>query len=277
LFAVFDGHGSKGAEAAAFAKSNFLQHFPAHHLPLFVSDAHAFLSSVFIAIHDALCASAIDTFISGTTLSVAIVCKEERKLVVANVGDCRIVLGRLIHRVLKPMELTKDHTCFEPLELERVLRSGARVQQDGSSLDGPLRIYKGSLPYPGIVVTRTLGDDAARRLGVTPQPEVHIYPLHPACDMFFILATDGVWDGLTNLQVCQIVARTLDKPTQRASEELTRASLEALEKERVDDNTTNIVVVLRWNDGKGYDSSAVGRVVRKRRGTWSSYTEGMDD
>ncbi|KAI8054099.1 hypothetical protein BDF22DRAFT_743072 [Syncephalis plumigaleata] len=51
----------------------------------------------------------------------------------------------------------------------------------------PLRIFKGSLPYPGIVVSRSLGDDVAQRLGV--------------------LSTDGVWDGMSNQEVATFVDR----------------------------------------------------------------------
>jgi len=262
LFAVFDGHGSKGAECAAFVKENLSKYFTnVQHL---LVDPSGFLSQVFKALAKELSGSEIDTFISGTTLTVAIIDKHDMILYMAHVGDCRIVMGRYeTKKLLHAVELTPDHTCFEPEELERVLQCGARVQQD--SLDGPLRIFKGSLPYPGIVVTRTLGDDSARCLGVINQPSVGIYKLTRA-DLFMVLATDGVWDGLTNMQVLQIIACLSDKPVQTISEHLTRASLEALEKERVDDNTTNIVIKLQWG-------TSVTAHSRKRRGTWSSFSD----
>lgn len=112
----------------------------------------------------------------------------------------------------------------------------------------------------------------ARSLGILHTPEVYVYSLEKHHDIFFVLATDGVWDGLTNHQVCQVVFDILDKPPQYTSEELTRASLEALEKERVDDNTTNVVVVIRWT---GEDLNRKFFSARKRAATWRS--EASDD
>lgn len=87
-----------------------------------------------------------------------------------------------------------------------------------------------------------------------------------------ILATDGVWDCLTNHQACSIVLRFLEVSSQRASQELTRASLEALEKERVDDNTTNIVVRFKWKEGPYNNDYAQvnGPQHREHSDTWSS-------
>lgn len=43
-----------------------------------------------------------------------------------------------------------DHTCENTEEFARVSNSSARVERmDGDGPQGPLRIFKGSLPYPG--------------------------------------------------------------------------------------------------------------------------------
>ncbi|KAJ1956749.1 hypothetical protein IWQ62_005237 [Dispira parvispora] len=146
-------------------------------------------------------------------------------------------------------QLTRDHTCSDPEERARVIAKGARVDQlfDGMQRIGPLRLFKGSLPYPGLVVTRALGDTSARRLGVHATPEVTTFPLLSGHHCF-VLATDGVWDGLTNENVLDLVAPFYSLESNHGAEEasstLTRHSLQALDRIMIDDNTSNVCIFL---------------------------------
>ena len=45
---------------------------------------------------------------------------------------------------------------------------------------------------------------------ITANPEIKIENLTPDCD-FIILACDGVWDCLTNQEICDIVSNRLKK------------------------------------------------------------------
>ncbi|KAJ1979538.1 hypothetical protein H4R33_005692 [Dimargaris cristalligena] len=150
-------------------------------------------------------------------------------------------------------QLSRDHTCCDKEEQDRVLARGARVERlrEGDQFEGPLRIFKGTLPYPGLVVTRALGDTSAKRLGVIAIPELSTVTLIPG-DHCLVLATDGVWDGLSNRKVVDIVAPffsvTSNESAQKASAALTKASLKALDSIKVDDNTTNICVFFSYSD-----------------------------
>jgi len=53
-------------------------------------------------------------------------------------------------------------------------------------------------------MTRSFGDEIAQRCGVTVEPEVLEFDLCPD-DRFIVLASDGVWDFLTNDDVSRIV------------------------------------------------------------------------
>ncbi|KAJ1653765.1 hypothetical protein IWQ61_006175 [Dispira simplex] len=146
-------------------------------------------------------------------------------------------------------QLSRDHTCSDPDERARVIAKGARVDQlfDGKQRIGPLRLFKGSLPYPGLVATRAVGDTSARRLGVHATPEVNTFPLLPGHHCF-VLATDGVWDGLTNEQVLDLVTPFYSLESncgaEEASSTLTRHSLQALDRIMIDDNTSNVCIFL---------------------------------
>lgn len=57
---------------------------------------------------------------------------------------------------------------------------------------------------PGLAMSRSMGDQIAHSVGVTSVPEV---TEHNLCenDSFVIVATDGVWEFLTNQEVAEIV------------------------------------------------------------------------
>ncbi|KAI9596540.1 phosphatase 2C-like domain-containing protein [Syncephalis fuscata] len=259
LYAVFDGHGSEGHKAATFVKKVFLEVLENYRQLLIVEPATA-IKRAFREVNDLLVENEdVDTYMSGTTASVVI--RRGNQLILAHLGDSRVILGR---RVFSPsaapgdrpdiqaISLTSDHNCADPQELDRVLRSGARVQQlqENGTKQGPLRIFKGSLPYPGIVVSRSLGDDVAQRLGVLCEPEVQVRELSPD-DCYLILATDGVWDGMSSQEVASFVdneARSdsgVDAST--ASLRLNDAALKALDAHQIDDNVSNVCVFIRYN------------------------------
>ncbi len=50
-------------------------------------------------------------------------------------------------------------------------------------------------------MARSLGDLVAASVGVSPEPEVLSYELDED-DQFIIIASDGVWEFLSNEQVC---------------------------------------------------------------------------
>lgn len=51
------------------------------------------------------------------------------------------------------------------------------------------------------VLSRSLGDLTAATVGCTSDPEVSYTTLRPGVDHVLVMATDGVWDVLTNEQV----------------------------------------------------------------------------
>ncbi|RKP23417.1 phosphatase 2C-like domain-containing protein, partial [Syncephalis pseudoplumigaleata] len=250
LYAVFDGHGSEGHKAAAYVKRIFIEVLENYRQLLIVEPAAA-IKRTFREINDLLVENEdVDTYMSGTTASVVI--RRGNQLILAHLGDSRVGREEKEANDDAMRDVYSDHNCTDPQELDRVLRSGARVQQlqDDGAGDGPLRIFKGSLPYPGIVVSRSLGDDVAQRLGVLCEPEVQIRELTPD-DCYLILATDGVWDGMSSEAAVALVDREaradsgVDAAT--ASARLNAAALKALDAHQIDDNVSNVCVFIRYH------------------------------
>ncbi len=55
-------------------------------------------------------------------------------------------------------------------------------------------------------MTRSIGDMAATSVGVTAEPEIKVFPNLSPSDKFVVLASDGIWDRLSNEEVMMIVA-----------------------------------------------------------------------
>ena len=64
---------------------------------------------------------------------------------------------------------------------------------------------QGDNEYPGCAFTRSLGDEVAESIGCISEPEVISVDLDPATARFVMLASDGVFEFLTNAQVCDII------------------------------------------------------------------------
>ena len=101
-----------------------------------------------------------------------------------------------------------------------------------------MRIFKGSLPYPGLVVTRSLGDKCATKLGVTNEPDIFKYQLER--DDSILLATDGLWDGVEVEEAAKL-ARAKDNAVEAASGMMEYAINSLLQKQ-LDDNITVILI-----------------------------------
>ena len=62
---------------------------------------------------------------------------------------------------------------------------------------GPARVWLADMDLPGLAMSRSLGDYVAQSVGVIPVPEVNIYNIN-INDRFVIIASDGVWEFLSN-------------------------------------------------------------------------------
>ncbi|KAJ1690295.1 hypothetical protein LUZ63_014450 [Rhynchospora breviuscula] len=128
----------------------------------------------------------------GSTAVVSVV--GPKHIIVANCGDSRAVLCR----DGTPVALSTDHKPDRPDELKRIEDAGGRViYWDGARVLGML------------AMSRAIGDNYLKPY-VIPDPEVTVTERSNS-DEFLILASDGLWDVVSNEQACQIV-RTCFRP-----------------------------------------------------------------
>ena len=242
FFAVFDGHGKDGHFCARFArdvlhaelskKLGKLEQLPANttDTKYFQELKHSLELAHLSTNHLLKTDRRFDSDLSGTTaISVLL---SDRRIFVSNVGDSRAIVvtesADGAHVVAKP--LSSDQTPYRADERARVKRFGARVlSMDqiegvephhenwgdltlGEDIDeggDPPRVWHPRENYPGTAFTRSLGDAVAEKLGVVADPEILERELGDA-DRHIIVASDGVFEFMTNQMVADLAAQHKD-------------------------------------------------------------------
>eukprot|EP01018_Ginkgo_biloba_P034194 Gb_27731 [translate_table: standard] len=126
----------------------------------------------------------------GSTAVVAVVgC---RQIIVANCGDSRAVLSRSG----KAIALSTDHKPDRPDEMARIEAAGGRVI-----------FWNGHRVLGVLAMSRAIGDKYLKPY-VVAEPEVTCTQRTDE-DECLILASDGLWDVLSNEVVCEVARRCL--------------------------------------------------------------------
>lgn len=126
----------------------------------------------------------------GSTAVVAIICSSH--IIVANCGDSRAVLCR----GKEPMALSVDHKPNREDERARIEADGGKVIQ-----------WNGHRVFGVLAMSRSIGDRYLKPW-VIPEPEVTFIP-RAREDECLILASDGLWDVMTNEEACEIARRRI--------------------------------------------------------------------
>ncbi|KAK7374384.1 hypothetical protein VNO80_07814 [Phaseolus coccineus] len=175
------------------------------HPEIFQTLRESFLKAFKVMDRELKTHQSIDCFCSGTTAVTLI--KQGHDLIVGNVGDSRAVLGtREIDDSLVAVQLTVDLKPNLPAEEERIRSCKGRVF---ALHDEPevARVWLPNNDSPGLAMARAFGDFCLKDFGLISVPEMSYRRLTEK-DEFIVLATDGIWDVLSNKEVVDIVAAT---------------------------------------------------------------------
>lgn len=190
------------------------------------------LEKAFLRLDDDLSKEAIpkeDEKVNMKTLSVAmsgaVACvahMEGDHLHMANVGDCCAVLGVLSEtNSWTAKKITNEHNTYNQAEVDRIIKEHPYNESDSvikmERLLGqlaPLRSmgdfrYKWSRDTINKLVVKYFGEHMIPPNYYTPpyltgKPEITYHKLTPR-DKFLVLATDGLWDIISPLQVVRLV------------------------------------------------------------------------
>ncbi|GKU85618.1 hypothetical protein SLEP1_g260 [Rubroshorea leprosula] len=287
FFGVFDGHGQFGTQCSNFVKDRLVEILASD--PTLADDPVKAYSSAFMTMNQELHNSEIDDSMSGTTAITVLVIGDT--LYVANVGDSRAVIAVKDGNQILAENLSYDQTPFRKDECERVKLCGARVLSvdqveglkdpeiqswgDEESQGGdPPRLWVQNGMYPGTAFTRSVGDSTAEKIGVVADPEVSTVQVTPN-HLFFIIASDGVFEFLSSQAVVNMAARYSD-PREACSAIAAESYKLWLEHENRTDDITIIIVHIKdlSNSSAGVTDGRTTR--RSNKGTdspvsWSEH------
>ncbi|KAJ6737671.1 CATALYTIC/PROTEIN PHOSPHATASE TYPE 2C [Salix viminalis] len=169
----------------------------------------------------------IDSFSSGTTALTVV--RQGELIFVANVGDSRAVLATTgDDGSLVPVQLTVDFKPNLPQEAERILQCNGRVFCLNDE-PGVHRVWLPDADSPGLAMSRAFGDYCVKDFGLISVPEVTQMRI-TSKDQFVVLATDGVWDVISNQEAVQIVSSATDKA--KAAKRLVQSAVQAWKRKR---------------------------------------------
>ena len=144
---------------------------------------------------------------SGSTSNIVMIFNDKKsqslnKIISINLGDSKSIL---INKENKIIELNNKHTPDNLEEKERIEKNGGEISRVDWADYGPLRIFYKNKRYPGLSMTRAFGDFNAEELGFNSIPDIKEYDIYEKNPKIIILATDGIWQFLSNEKIKNII------------------------------------------------------------------------
>ena len=198
LFGIFDGHGLDGHFVSQSIKQ-FFQNLNIENL----KQKESIISTYKNLSNQIQTQKNFDVFGSGSTCVILYITPS--KITSANTGDSRGILITTDNRIIK---LSNDHKPEEPNEKMRIEQNGGRVSQAYGM--GPFRVWLKTENYPGLAMSRSIGDKIAHSVGVSDIPEIMEFNLDDNKPKAVIVASDGIWEFLSNENVKDVVLRYYD-------------------------------------------------------------------
>ncbi|KAM7479466.1 hypothetical protein LguiA_027679 [Lonicera macranthoides] len=243
---VYDGHG--GPETSRFINAHLFQHlkrFTSEHQSMSVEvirKAFQATEDGFLSIVTRQWPMKPQIAAVGSCCLVGLVCNGT--LYIANLGDSRAVLGRLVKATgeVLSIQLSAEHNA----SIESV-----RQELHASHPDDPqIVVLKHNVwRVKGLIqISRSIGDvylkraefnreplyakfrlrDPIRRPILSSEPSISVHQLQPH-DQFVIFASDGLWEHLSNQEAVDIVQ---NHPRSGSARRLVKAALQEAAKKR---------------------------------------------
>ena len=220
IFGVLDGHGVNGHLVSHFLSTYLinqimnlkeiagLTELDKIYQALKKSN-YELITNLFLESDKILGKQKFDIGLSGTTCVMVI--QVGKNLICANVGDSRAILvyDKFNDKYLKYTDIFElSHDCKPdlPEEKQRIIMSGGTVDQMVNMHGmrcGPQRVWAKNKNFPGLAMSRSLGDFKGKKCGIIALPEIIEYKLEEK-SKYMVICSDGVWEFLSNIDVMEI-------------------------------------------------------------------------
>ena len=208
IFGVFDGHGYNGEDISKSVSNYFIDYFenikfydktPIHIFNDYKNNNYNLIRECFKKCDENL-HKTLNCENSGTTVNIINII--DTKIIYSNLGDSRSIF---IDKNNNIIQLIKDHIPENVIEKERINNMGGEISRVDWCEYGPLRIWFKGKNYPGLAMSRSLGDFDTEKIGVINEPEICDIDIVESNIKICVCATDGLWEFLSNQKVCDIV------------------------------------------------------------------------
>lgn len=217
IFGVMDGHGPQGHFVSQFA-SKYIPFQIMNHREIknltnpeeiyqkLKYNEYEIINHIFLETDNQLQKVNFDATESGCTCVLIIHIGSH--IICANTGDSRAILisdslGKNDINDFFELPLSYDYKPEMPEEKQRIEECGGVVEQlknkNGEGV-GPYRVWAKEGGYPGLAMSRSIGDLIGKKLGVIPNPGILEYDLNQNVK-YIVVASDGIWEFLSNENV----------------------------------------------------------------------------
>lgn len=166
---------------------------------------YAMLKNSFSLAESSIAVSKYEVNFSGSTCIMLFML--DNRFICANAGDSRAILVSSKSSnsdVITP--LSRDHKPELKDEMYRITKLNGRVDRfnDNGIKSGPFRVWLKNQNYPGLAMSRSIGDLVAGSVGVICEPEIFECEINEKAK-FVVIASDGIWEFLSNEKVADII------------------------------------------------------------------------
>lgn len=228
LAVLFDGHGKDGKRVSLYCR-DFMKKYFEKNFESFENNPKAAIEDMVDHCDYDLASSGIESSLSGTTAVIIVI--NSLGIHAGSVGDSRAILATLSkdavskptefnsvpfkrtvqpNRILNSIPLTIDQKPNHDGELQRIVAAGGVVEKLADEIGkpiGPYRVWKKNGNLPGLAMSRSIGDKFAHDIGVSSVPIIHTFTHFPIQDQFIVIASDGIWDVMENIEVINFVEK----------------------------------------------------------------------
>ena len=224
IFGIMDGHGLNGHLVSNFVKEQIKEIFTNQKTFIskttfgnlteeeiykqLIKNNNSLIKKIFQKISKNLAYQRFDISNSGTTCNLLI--HLNTFLICINIGDSRSIILKLLNSSKSNFEYEKmsfDHKPNIESEKKRIELLGGEIRQnkniETNEFDGPFRVYFKNEKFPGIAISRSIGDFDAEKIGVICEPDIRVKIMENSFKIG-ILGSDGLWDVMDENDIINI-------------------------------------------------------------------------